>query len=105
MEKELALPDAHEMTRLADARRAEEKRLMKLRITAFPLKNNDLLLYQEVDSRDYTWEVVQRMRKDWFWLGVCVLAATLAGATSPVFSYLLGTLVSITISLLITPFS
>jgi ABC-type multidrug transport system ATPase subunit len=68
-DKMLAVPDAREMTELANARRALEKKQMK------KLKASR--------ERNYTWPVVMRMREHWHLLGMGVIGSVVAGAVCP----------------------
>lgn len=42
-------------------------------------------------SKNFSIEIVKKMRPDWPLLGVGIFSAAVAGATNPVFAYLLGT--------------
>lgn len=72
----LAMPDAEAMTIMANARREKEKK--------------DLKQQKKKNERGYTMDVLRRMRPHWHLLAIGVVGACIAGATSPVFAYLLG---------------
>lgn len=72
----LSVPDAKAMTEMANARRAAEKKNLKA--------------MKKAAERNFTWPVVSRMREHWHLLAMGAIGSVIAGATSPVFSYLLG---------------
>lgn len=41
-------------------------------------------------SKNYSIDIVKKMRPDWGWLAVGIVSACIAGASNPVFAYLLG---------------
>lgn len=74
----LSMPDAAALTAEANTRRAKEKREMKK--------------MKKSHDRDYTIEVVKRMRPHWHLLGIGIVGGCIAGAVCPsflvVYSYL-----------------
>eukprot|EP00026_Physarum_polycephalum_P000633 Phypoly_transcript_00634.p1 GENE.Phypoly_transcript_00634~~Phypoly_transcript_00634.p1 ORF type:complete len:1124 (+),score=212.16 Phypoly_transcript_00634:900-4271(+) len=78
----LALPDAHAMVAMANMRRKAEKQLVK----------------EMAHSKSYSIDIVKKMRPDWGLLGVGIVSACIAGATNPVFAYLLGKIIVVLVN-------